>query len=504
MRDLYAVQFKLPEAHDSEQAVLLAAEWCSRATGGSVPAEALLEAGTHDGDEGKFAEILRHGDLWSATVTSTSDLDSTMAWHTQASIGGPSGAIVTVRIGLGSIAPGSPRVAPLLYEFGSPALVRTLLREFAVEDSGRRLVPQSTLLGASEIPRLVDLLASPTRRLPVLVLTGDPATGRTPIPDSGSGAPEAHIARELAGLAHVVVLTSAFAGRNLTQAIGRERSVWHGAARIYWPGFTVDADPYDHRLWMPSRITMPRRPFVRELRSWLGTLSVARTPEHPGLSAARRGTVTNDADLLTLFETENERLEGANREFGTQLAELERENARLEAKLQALSFGRASQVDDPDDPVTRASPKKPTSVREALDIVDEEFGDEIVFLDSARDSADDFDEYLDPEKALRALRAVAEASASQATGGLGMSLVDFFSDRGFGYSSTNEAAKARKYKPKYTIHYEGERRVMEPHLKVDEATSPDQCMRVYWWKDDDAKVFVVGHVGRHLPPIPGS
>jgi hypothetical protein len=62
-------------------------------------------------------------------------------------------------------------------------------------------------------------------------------------------------------------------------------------------------------------------------------------------------------------------------------------------------------------------------------------------------------------------------------------------------------AKDRRYKQSYTITYDGKRRVMEPHLIVDEATSPDQCMRIYWWDDQTANVFVVGQVGRHLPPL---
>ncbi|MGG8848335.1 hypothetical protein ACQ881_37680 [Streptomyces lividans] len=41
--------------------------------------------------------------------------------------------------------------------------------------------------------------------------------------------------------------------------------------------------------------------------------------------------------------------------------------------------------------------------------------------------------------------------------------------------------------------------LMEAHLKVDEATTADQCLRIYWYVDKTDKVLVVGHVGRHLP-----
>lgn len=41
---------------------------------------------------------------------------------------------------------------------------------------------------------------------------------------------------------------------------------------------------------------------------------------------------------------------------------------------------------------------------------------------------------------------------------------------------------------------------MEPHLKVDQGTTPNQCLRVYWYIDEEERIFVVGHIGRHLPP----
>lgn len=505
MRDLYAVQFTLPDPDDVNRALLLAVDWCSRATGGSISNDAFLEAGTYDGGEGRAAEVVRDDTLWSATVTAPNDSDPTLTWRTQATIGGPGGPIVTVRIGLGSTAPGNPRVAPLDYQFGSPALVRTLLRDFSIEDGGQFIVPEAILVGASEIPRLVEFLTSPSRRLPVLVLTGDPATGRPPIPAAGSGPPASHIARELAGLAHVMVLTSGLAGRALTQALGRERSVWHGAARIYWPGFVTGSDPFDHRFWPPARLKNVHRPFVQEVRTWLSMIAVTRTPPHPGLTTARRTSASSDAELLQLFEEENQRLEEENRELEVQLETLAVAKANLEAKVQAISYKRDAELDnDPDGVQTATNTAAPASVREALELVEEEYADELVVLESARRSAEAFDQYQDPEKALRALRAVAEASAALASGGLGMSLNDFFQSKGFAYSATNAATKAKKFRSHYTINYGDKKRIMEPHLKVDEATSPDQCMRIYWWKDEEEKVFVVGHVGRHLPPIPGS
>lgn len=51
----------------------------------------------------------------------------------------------------------------------------------------------------------------------------------------------------------------------------------------------------------------------------------------------------------------------------------------------------------------------------------------------------------------------------------------------------------------YEVKYKDGAVLLEAHLKIDEATSPDQCLRIYWYVDQDERALVIGHVGRHLP-----
>lgn len=500
MRDLYAVQLPFDEpATKLDSAILLAAEWCSRSLSSTVDAAALLIPGTFSNDEGRGAEIAANpGQLWSAVVTAPADADPTLSWRTQVTLSVVDDRLMgTFRIGLGATPGALTRVSPLSYEFSSPTIVRTLLRELVSVDAGWTVSTRADAIGAADVDDLVEFLLNPKRRLPVLLVTNDPATGQPVFPgsDDQMARPEHELARELAGLAHVRTLSSGYASRQLTERLGRQLSVWHGAVRIYWPGLTMSDDPYAHRLWSQDRLRGLRRPLVSELRHWLATLSVARTPEHPGLLAARRDQSKDIHEWAEFLEGANEQLTGEMRGIQADLDARDAEILRLQAKLDALSFGTAASSEQPEQLA------EPTTVLEALNRIEEEFGDGIVFLDSARKSASDFSSYNDPGKAYRALRAVAEASDAKTKGGLGKSLPDFFRERGFEYQGSNDIVKDRRYKTSYTITYEGQRRVMEPHLKVDEATSPDQCMRIYWWDDPAANVFVVGQVGRHLPPL---
>ena len=57
---------------------------------------------------------------------------------------------------------------------------------------------------------------------------------------------------------------------------------------------------------------------------------------------------------------------------------------------------------------------------------------------------------------------------------LGTTPMEYFAQRGFGYGAQPG-----------------------PHLKVDESTSPDQCLRIYWEDDSEARRWTITGIGRH-------
>lgn len=405
-----------------------------------------------------------------------------------------------IRIGQGERA--APVLGPLVYEFRSPAIVRTLLRDFTVEDTDRRVSPTYELVGASAVDELVDFLCASERRLPVVVLSGDPTTGR-PTVDARD------LAAQLAGLAHVRVLTGGLAGRELTARLEAERSVWGGAVRIYWPGFDRAADPYAHKRWLPQRLYDVRRlSLTDELRRWLGALSSARTGPHPALRAisadlaARRDEIPEWVqEYVGSVESERDEALGVAAEAQAELAAREARITELEDDVTALqrSFNEVARatagrpgIVEPDEERVAAS------VREAVEWAVEDAGDTCVFLPSAQQAGIEFEGYEDPQKLYRAISDVAEASKRFGESSLGTNLSEWFRQKGYGYSARDPGARSARTKPRYRIRYKDRDEYMEPHLKVDEATHPDQCLRIYWYIDEDDRIFVVGHIGRHL------
>ncbi|MEG9883487.1 MAG: hypothetical protein V6Z86_02500 [Hyphomicrobiales bacterium] len=121
----------------------------------------------------------------------------------------------------------------------------------------------------SDVEDLIEMLESRDRRLPVLVVTGDE---RAEAPSINTDA----LARATLGLAHVVALP---ADRTyaLSDAFGKIRSVYHGAARVYLPGFDAGSDPYEHRLILGDAIRVDPKRAVTELRRIAASESLRRT-----------------------------------------------------------------------------------------------------------------------------------------------------------------------------------------------------------------------------------
>jgi hypothetical protein len=415
-------------------------------------------------------------------LTQIDDGDPTQRWRSEVAVGRPDDPLdVSIRVRLGAVA-GSP-VAPLDYEFGTPAIVRTLLRDFEVLDAGIRELPSFVELGMSNIPSLVEWIANPARRLPIVVVSRTPDTGRVLL-DCAS------LARELAGIGHVRVLAASHAAWGLTNQIGQQLSVWNGAVRIYFPGFAL-GDPYRrHRVWIPDHVD---NGLISRLRSWLGALSSGSTPEHPiherlRLDRRERLSAAADTDELGLLYEYIDDLEAQTRQHEQDQAEQQARIAELEYRAENL-LGELDSVKqnfaDMAEAVGRRSNRPATSdgfltIATAMDAVEElsrtrYYRDRVTLSDDAIDAGRRFRQYTSPDELLRAIQAVMEAGALVHDGKLAVTPMEFFNYRGFGYAAQPT-----------------------PHLKVDESTSPDQCLRIYWTVDDNSRRWTITHIGEHL------
>jgi hypothetical protein len=72
-------------------------------------------------------------------------------------------------------------------------------------------------------------------------------------------------------------------------------------------------------------------------------------------------------------------------------------------------------------------------------------------------------------------------------------------DRGLLFSRDISSTARQKHGVSYMVDWEGEARMMGPHLRFGGSWDPRFCARVYWWTDQDGGRLVVGHIGVHLP-----
>jgi hypothetical protein len=89
-------------------------------------------------------------------------------------------------------------------------------------------------------PCLVAQLRDPRRDVPLVVLSEDTQEGQDVTKRRAQAT-----AKILAGTAAVVILPERCVDR-LINAVGRDRSVWGGALRVYLPGFDLDDSPSRH------------------------------------------------------------------------------------------------------------------------------------------------------------------------------------------------------------------------------------------------------------------
>lgn len=157
---------------------------------------------------------------------------------------------------------------------------------------------------------------------------------------------------------------------------------------------------------------------------------------------------------------------------------MERSNDELEAVRSNFAEIQRS--------MSARQPRVPTEVEEgpltveaAIDDIARQlstrfYRDRVGITPRALDADRDFSSYNRPGELLRAAHTVIEAGALYHDNKLGTTPMKFFAQLGFGYGAQPE-----------------------PHLKVDDSTSPDQCLRIYWEDDPEARRWTITHIGRH-------
>lgn len=285
-------------------------KWVQKRVGAPLPKSAWEydEFEKHIG--GRDCKAIRivdgNADLWTIRAN---DPDKTVArrvWTTEVFIGHENTR--NVRFGLRLLA-SAPEADPLTVEPAVPGLLRQLAKECALYQGTTRLIPKPWTVESDDDTRLlIDTLFEPLRREPVFVLS---IASDALVPYM----PPVPLARASVGLARTVVLPARFTW-SLAERLGKRLSVFGGAIRAYMPGFTEDADPYNHPL------------FLAERRSSAPQVSGALRRKAAAISLR---SIRLGQDVLSFSSVETLSL-------AAKRSRLDRENATTEKKLEAAQI----------------------------------------------------------------------------------------------------------------------------------------------------------------------
>lgn len=400
----------------------------------------------------------------------------------------------------------------------SPRFLRDLVAQHSLVDAQFSVAAIPHFVSdAGAFERFEHVLLSYDRVLPVVVVTELQHGGNYAIDP-------AKLARDTQGLAHVFCLPPAMTF-GLSDLVGKALSVFHGAVRTYYAGFSAASDPWRHHLVMPLRIaewddetgTGPAA-FEQFLSRQLHLLSVntpAKIEQLPSYFSIRRALLdkpnkTTDEEIQSLH--------------------LEIEVARTrEQEWQALADDR--------DAEARANEEENWRLR-AQNVV---LGDELKTLRKARgqvaipipDSYDELPRWVDSyfadrvflhSRAVRALKDAAFENVPLVYETIKLLAEAYWSMRvnedpgqrqvltanwesgirrlGLDYNPQSMTeSRLGEFRETYTINYrigQSSRQVLGPHLKYGSAKDDRYCMRLYFLWDDDRQLVVIGHLPSHL------
>ena len=361
-----------------------------------------------------------------------------------------------------------------------------------------RIFGKDFAVSPGNIEEFLDLLEAPQRRLPIVCIS-EFRESILPV-DAPS-----RLADILKGLAHVCTLDED-ASWTLTSSLGKEWSCFNGAARIYWPFTSPHQSPYLHPLFtqeflfrrsgrlQPYQVlenTLAKRIF--DASCYLSEAPNFRDFDRTRLTeqleyARSHAQDTNDYTALEeLYAKENDRLESENRGLREDNNALRWENDQL--GLVIRSSGGAF------DENSGETGFVPQTLEEALHRAQQEFSEVLLFGDdvgdqirAARDNAGP------PDKVYRFFEELANLSRTyrDRNGNLGKTVVEWLQERGVACSGESETKRASGL---YCWPVQGVQREFELHLKPNEATSPDRCIRIYFDTQLPAPCVVVGFAG---------
>jgi hypothetical protein len=503
-RPVYAVHLRFDGAGALPRARALTRRWLAGRFGG-WPTGLDSEAGVWvpaDGHRLSFRSAVIEGERFWEASWEYPHQDPTLRWVLVVLIGSDlTEAFAQVRLGLAPAAGPGRLSDPVGYDLARPHIVHSLVSQLEVVDAGRVLTPGPWRIDdEAGVYQLARVLADPDRRLPVLVCSRRPGA---PEPDAPAGS----LADTCIGLAHVVDLVDPELTYVLTDVVGRSHSVYSGAMRLFWAGWSPTDPP--HPLWRPDEMRDRFGSFADAVRRRLYTVASFRTVEptlvgrleragrRQRMAALRTEAAAQESearDLLEFWESDLGALEEARLEVELLAEEVERlrgDNEALRAGLGAAWRHR------PEVPQPEPLPHHDT-VGDAVAAAARDLG-HLEFHPRAFESAAECP-YRWPDRLYKDLAALDDLVGGwKETGRLEGGWLGAAREAGINWADDVSFTARTHYRQDYQITLaDGTRVLLGPHLKRGAATGPEGYYRCYLYIDEDTRRVIVGHIGRHL------
>ncbi len=406
-------------------------------------------------------------------------------------------------------------LAPVPFDARCPGIVRQVINSGGWTSGASKAGSTHTPHTGREAGReLANLIWDTTRGLPIVAISQ--RYGSYLHPNLASD-----LAYDLTGLATVVEVDRD-ASWALSQTRGRVWSCYAGAIRLYWPLRASQNNPYSHPYWTYYQLlrgqidpAIAARRIRHEIYSMVLEQSAFQTvpasiteirSKHRAIQLAEANDASvslglaeeeirnlrqelDDRDVI--IESLNKHIDNQSRVLNEEIEALKSQNKQL---LISFDWSQNQQVH-----ANVVSDEDPQTVEDAvLQAMDD--CDNLVFGDDVPEGIESLaPDAGPPEKILRYLSELDNLTGKMNNGTLGMDPYQWLRQRNVHYSResyTIRNSPVEMNRRTWNDGYESTRR-FEDHLKPNDGTSPDQCVRIYFEYDRQCLRTLVGWVGRH-------
>lgn len=463
-----------------------------------------------DAAQGRPVSVESFDHVWALRYDNPGEGPHGRIWRTEAIVGRAGNAgLVGVRLTTITREWGVPIIRSV------PRIVADLAENPGLRDYGVQLgVISSHVQSDRDVEELVALLEEPRRTRPVIVISENGDGMRLVDADQ--------LASRTAGLAHVMTISEE-ATWELSHLLGKRLSVYGQGIRTYFPGFDrtdslFDEHPLATSQWLQRRFSDPRV-FVLLLANQAIDASVtgvdleARLPSFSKirewviarrLEAARKEKVPEELQLK-LYEESNASLEEALRIRDGDLENARLDHLRLEEERdEAMRLARnlRARIAFLEQALKARSIAEEVEYPEGYDELDEwvnrHLGERVTLLSRAARAVKK-SAFEDVRLLCDALRLLAGPYRNMRRGELARSEFEReCAELGVEVSPTGDETSLMRWREDYEVSWGKGRRLLDLHLKKGTSREPKNCLRIYFFWDDDGEQVVVGYLPGHL------